>query len=96
MNNEKFQGIINRIEEVRLREGLGKSRFCKAFGMKPQTYNDFIGKQGSKPNVELILGVIHTYKVDVHWLLGIDNFVVQSGTTSGEIISIPVASQLGA
>ena len=37
--------------------------------MKPQTYNNFIGAQGSKPNIELILGIVNRYGVNPNWLL---------------------------
>lgn len=37
--------------------------------MKPQTYNNFIGSQGSKPNVELIHGIVNVFGVNPLWLL---------------------------
>lgn len=61
--------IIRRIEDLRGRFNINKSRFCEGIGMKPQTYNNFIGAQGSKPNVELILGVMQAYGVEPRWLL---------------------------
>lgn len=65
----KTKDIIGRIEEVRTTLELKKSRFSTAIGMKPQTYNNFIGQQGSKPNVELITGVCKVYHVAPQWLL---------------------------
>ena len=67
--NHKFHSIINRIEQVRKRRGLNKSRFVAAFGMMPQTYSNFIGSQGSKPSIELLTGVVRAYWVDPTWLL---------------------------
>jgi DNA-binding transcriptional regulator YiaG len=61
--------ITERIEAARLALGLTKSAFCRAFGMKPQTYNNFTGVQGSKPNAALLLGVVTAYDVDARWLL---------------------------
>lgn len=48
--------------------GLNKSRFSSEIGMKPQTYNNFIGSQGSKPNVELIYGIVTRFGVNPIWL----------------------------
>ena len=66
---QKFPAIVERVEEVRRRLGLNKSRFSGAIGMSPQTYNNFIGAQGSKPNIELITGVVGFFKVNPYWLL---------------------------
>ncbi len=66
---KKFPEIIGRVEEVRGRLGLNKSRFVGAFDMTPQTYNNFIGTQGSKPNIELVCGIVERFKVDPYWLL---------------------------
>ncbi len=69
MKAQKFPEIIERIEYVRKLLGLNKSRFCLAFGVKPQTYNNYIGPQGTKPNVELIFGAIDRFNVNPDWLL---------------------------
>ena len=37
--------------------------------MNPQTYNNFVGAQGSKPNIELITGVVKEFNVNPSWLL---------------------------
>jgi transcriptional regulator with XRE-family HTH domain len=66
---QKFSEIIDRIEYVRERLSMNKSRFSSAIGMKPQTYNNFIGPQGSKPNIELLLGMLNVYHVNPYWLL---------------------------
>lgn len=65
----KFADIIERCEQVRRREGLNKTAFCGRIGIKPQTYNNFIGAQGSKPNVELLHGVVTQFGVNPLWLL---------------------------
>lgn len=65
----ELAAIVERVEAVRRRCDLGKSAFCAAFSMAPQTYNNFIGAQGSKPNVELVLGVCQAYGVRADWLL---------------------------
>lgn len=84
--------IIERIEHVRKIRMLNKSKFCSAFGMKPQTYNNFIGVQQSKPNIDLIYGVVQKYDVNPFWLLqGIgriystdaDNMVIGEGAKGG-------------
>lgn len=36
--------------------------------MKPQTYNNFIGSQGSKPNVELLHGIVSRFGVNPLWV----------------------------
>ena len=64
-----YADIIERIEYVRKIRGLNKSKFSSAIGMKPQTYNNFIGAQRSKPNVELIYGIVEKYGVNPYWLL---------------------------
>jgi transcriptional regulator with XRE-family HTH domain len=66
---KKFGDIIERIEYLRNLLGLNKSRFSGDIGMKPQTYNNFIGAQGSKPNVELIFGIVNRFGVNPMWLL---------------------------
>lgn len=66
---KKFEDIIERIEYVRKYLSLNKSRFSSGIGMKPQTYNNFIGSQGSKPNIELIRGIVNRYAVNPTWLL---------------------------
>lgn len=65
----KFGDIIERIEYIRKYLNLNKSRFSAGIGMKPQTYNNFIGSQGSKPNIELIYGIVNRFQVNPHWLL---------------------------
>ncbi|MCZ6841819.1 MAG: helix-turn-helix transcriptional regulator [SAR324 cluster bacterium] len=65
----KFADIIERIEYVRKYLNLNKSRFSGEIGMKPQTYNNFIGAQGSKPNIELIHGIVNKFGVHPIWLL---------------------------
>ena len=75
MDAQKYPEIVERIEYVRKRLELNKSRFSQSFGMKPQTYNNFIGPQATKPNIELIYGVVDRFNVNPDWLL----------TGSGEI-----------
>ncbi len=75
----KFSEIIERIEYVRRHLSMNKSRFSSGIGMKPQSYNNFIGAQGSKPNIELILGMINVYHVNPYWLLdGIGDVFLES------------------
>ena len=69
MKSQKFPEIIERIEYVRRYLSLNKSQFSQRIGMKPQTYNNFIGVQGSKPNIELIYGLFNVYHVNPNWLL---------------------------
>ena len=66
---KKFSDIIERIEYFRNLLNLNKSRFSSDIGMKPQTYNNFIGAQGSKPNVELIYGIVNKFGANPMWLL---------------------------
>jgi hypothetical protein len=65
----KFPEIIGRIELLRFTLGMNKSRFSNAIGMKPQTYNNFIGAQGSKPNVELLHGIVTRFGANPMWVL---------------------------
>ena len=69
MKEQKFSEIINRIEAHRIGMDMNKSRFAGAIGMKPQTYNNFIGPQASKPNIELILGAVVKHGMDPMYLL---------------------------
>jgi DNA-binding XRE family transcriptional regulator len=69
MQDRKYNDIVSRVEEVRNHLGLNKSKFATQIGLKPQTYNNFIAAQGSKPNVALILGVVEAFGVNAHWLL---------------------------
>ena len=54
--------------------------------MKPQTYNNFIGTQGSKPNVELIFGIVNRYGVNPMWLLNGSGAVFSDPTKSEEYL----------
>ena len=65
----KFSEIIERVEHVRRLVGLNKSRFSAEFGMTAQTYNNFVGTQGSKPSIELVHGVASRFHVNPTWLL---------------------------
>ncbi len=56
--------IIARIEDMRHDLRLSKVKFAAGFGMCPQTYNNFIGQQGSKPSMELLMGVVEAYRAD--------------------------------
>jgi len=44
MDKTKRSEIMGRIEDMRHDLKMGKSKFCAAFGVKPQTYNNFTGK----------------------------------------------------
>lgn len=66
---EKYKEIIFRAEEIRHILGLNKSRFSAKAGLSPQTYNNFTGSQGSKPNVQLIHGIVQAFNVNPKWLL---------------------------
>lgn len=80
----KFPEIIERIEYIRTHLGLNKSRFSAEIGMKPQTYNNFIGSQGSKPNVELIYGIVTRFGVNPIWLFtGTGAIFLESRGASG-------------
>ena len=61
--------IIERVEIVRKEKHLNKSQFSTTIGMKPQTYNNFVGAQGSKPSLVLVCGVIEQFGVNPWWLL---------------------------
>ncbi len=64
-----YKDIVERAESVRKFLSMNKSRFSRRIGMKPQSYNNFTGAQGSKPNIELIYGLVNEYKVNPRWLL---------------------------
>jgi len=66
---KKYSEIIERIEYLRTLLKLNKSRFSAEIGMKPQTYNNFIGAQASKPNVELIVGIVNSFGANPMWLI---------------------------
>lgn len=67
-SRQRFTEIIERIEQVRRYLGLNRSKFCRSIGMSPQTYNNFIGPQGTKPNIQLLHGVVTRFGVDPMWL----------------------------
>jgi len=66
---QKFIDIIHRAEEVRKSLRLNKAQFSARIGIKPQTYNNFVGSQGSKPNMELFDGIVRVFNVNPMWLL---------------------------
>lgn len=65
----RFQDVIDRVETARKALGLTKTGFARGFGMKPQSYNNFVGQQGSKPSIDLIYGVVAAYRINPEWLL---------------------------
>lgn len=65
----KFTDITERAEVVRTSLGLNKAQFASKIGMKPQTYNNFVGSQGTKPNMALVCGIVRAFNVDPGWLL---------------------------
>lgn len=81
---KKSADIIERIEYIRNYLGLNKSRFSSEIGLKPQTYNNFIGAQGSKPSVELILGIVNRFGVNPNWILNGKTPVFQEWTPEQE------------
>lgn len=95
MNPSDQQAIIARVEQVRVARHLNKSQFAARIGMKPQTYNNFIGAQGSKPNVELLVGLVKVFDVNPLWLLlggdrsGAMFLYVATSLKSGESHQIP-------
>lgn len=66
---QRFSDIIERVERVRVSLKLNKSQFAKLVGLTPQTYNNFVGAQGSKPNVELLHGIVTQIGVNPLWVL---------------------------
>lgn len=66
---EMYEAIIERVEATRIKLGMNKTQFTAKMGLKPQTYNNFISSQGTKPSVDLIYGVIHSFGVDANYLL---------------------------
>jgi transcriptional regulator with XRE-family HTH domain len=66
---QRFSDIIERVERVRMSLKLNKSQFAKLVGLTPQTYNNFVGAQGSKPNVELLHGIVTQVGVNPLWVL---------------------------
>ncbi|MDH4121820.1 MAG: helix-turn-helix domain-containing protein [Deltaproteobacteria bacterium] len=66
---QTLHDIIERVEYLRTFLGLNKSRFSGEIGLKPQTYNNFIGAQGSKPSIELVMGVVQRFGVNPTWVL---------------------------
>lgn len=82
----KFSDIIERIEHLRNLLKHNKSRFSMEIGMKPQTYNNFIGSQGSKPSVELILGIVNKFGANPNWLLNGTGPVFTDETKSEAIL----------
>jgi transcriptional regulator with XRE-family HTH domain len=83
---KKFSDIIERIEYLRNLLNLNKSRFSADIGMKPQTYNNIIGAQGSKPNVELIYGIVNRYGANPMWLLNGNGPVFSDESKSAEYL----------
>lgn len=69
MDKGQYAWVIERVEQVRVHLGLNKSQFCESFQMMPQTYNNFVGAQGTKPNIELLAGVVNTFGVEPMWFL---------------------------
>jgi|SRR5579863_6186049 transcriptional regulator with XRE-family HTH domain len=66
---QRFSDIIERVERIRVSLKLNKSQFAKLVGLTPQTYNNFVGAQGSKPNVELLHGLVTQVGVNPLWIL---------------------------
>ncbi len=80
---QKFPEIIGRVEHVRKHLKLNKSGFAGNMGIKPQTYNNFVGFQKSKPNIELLHGLYSVYQVNPVWLLNGKGSMFVHGGYSG-------------
>ena len=80
----KSAEIIERIEYIRNYLRLNKSRFSTEIGLKPQTYNNFIGSQGSKPSVDLILGTVNRFGASPNWILNGRGSVFQEWSSEQE------------
>lgn len=62
--------LVRRVEELRVMHELNRSAFARRVGLSPQTLNNFLGKQGSKPSAALLVGVARAFPdVDARWLL---------------------------
>lgn len=96
IRSKRSEEIIQRIEYIRNYLGLNKSRFSTEIGLKPQTYNNFIGAQASKPSVELILGIVNRFGVNPTWLLNGGEPVFQERTAEQESRFGPAGGQLPA
>ena len=81
-----FADIVLRIEEVRISLRLGKSQFAREIGLLPQTYNNFIGHQQSKPSIALLKGVVTAFNLDATWLLTGEGepFAEEGGSNSSD------------
>lgn len=91
-SSRRFTEIIERIEQVRAYLGLNRSKFCRSIGMSPQTYNNFIGAQGTKPNIQLLHGVVTRFGVDPMWLFtGRGNMFLASADDRITRLSRPLA-----
>jgi transcriptional regulator with XRE-family HTH domain len=91
IRSKRSEEIIQRIEYIRNYLGLNKSRFSTEIGLKPQTYNNFIGAQASKPSVELILGIVNRFGVNPAWLLNGSGPVFQERSAEQESAFGPAA-----
>ncbi len=67
--DKSFERILARVEQVRKTLDLSKSKFCRGFDMKAQSYSNYTGKQKSKPGIPLVVGVCKTYNINPSWLL---------------------------
>jgi len=92
---KKFSDIIERIEYLRNLLKLNKSRFSSDIGMKPQTYNNFIGAQGSKPNIELIHGIVNQYGVNPMWLLNGTGSIFQDDQNEPDYRAMTALGRIG-
>jgi DNA-binding XRE family transcriptional regulator len=67
---EHMTALARRVEQVRAMHELNRSAFARRVGLTPQTLNNFLGKQGSKPSAALLVGVAASFPgVDARWLL---------------------------
>ena len=65
----EHRAIMERIEQVRESRNMTKASFARAIGMSAQTYANFTGRQGSKPSIDLVLGLCRAFGVDHRWIM---------------------------
>jgi len=67
--SDYFIEIKGRAEFVRRKQRLPKNLFAARLGMSPATYNNYTGKQDSKPSVAMVIAICNVFNIAPTWML---------------------------
>ena len=69
MKKVDWEGIANRIKQIRRKKGLNQTDFGEKLGGIPQVYISRYERAAAKPSLEFLLKVAELGEVSLDWLI---------------------------